>query len=126
VAKVWSFAIGRVCVEFAITQDMNYRYDGDDPDGEVQAMLDSGEMVAFDSDVRVLVDGEEVGTDSLGGSVYYFGKESEFWTAHRDPDPKNRNCFANDYKVGHYFPDMIREAIKDARRNLKEASNVEV
>ena len=76
--KVWSFAIGRVEVSLEIDQEPNYRYDGDDEDGETQAAIDSGEFIAFSSKVCVEIDGEEIAADYLGGSVYEFGKESEF------------------------------------------------
>jgi hypothetical protein len=127
--QVWSFRSGRVRVALEIRQDVGYRYDGDDEDGETQAALDCGEMVAFDSTLTVEVDGQEVGSDHLGGSVYYFGQESEFWTAHRDPNPANRNSTANPREgvcIGHYFPDMVREAIREARETLKTRELEEV
>jgi hypothetical protein len=121
---VWTFKTKRFCVMLKLEQDYGYRYDGDDPDGETQAKLDSGEYVAFDSDVVVYLDGEEIGRDSLGGSVYDANNVREFWTAHRDPDPKNRNCAANAYRIGHYFPGMVAEACKEARAFLAKAPRV--
>jgi len=108
-------------VELETSRDHRYRYDGDDENGEIQAALDSGEMVAFDSTVSVYlkIDGELLGQDNLGGSVYYADRIAEFWTAHRDSDPANRNCSANEYRVGHYFPDMVRAAIREARDEIR-------
>ena len=63
---VWTFDTARFRVALQITPDYAYRYDGDDEDGETQAKLDSGEYVAFDSRVVVMLDGEEIGSDSLG------------------------------------------------------------
>lgn len=121
-SKVWTFELGRVLVALHVEQEQNYQYDGDDEDGETQAKLDAGEYVAFWSRVTVAVDGVEIGSDSLGGSVYEFGKESEFWTAHRDPDPENRNTLAMKARnrcICHYFPGMVCEAIRAARETLK-------
>jgi hypothetical protein len=116
---VWTFSIGRITVRLEVEQEAHYRYDGDDPDGEVQYKLDTGEYIAFVS--RVVVerdDGEILGEDYLGGSVYEWCKVHEFWTAHRSPNPAHRNCMANAYRVGHYFPDMVREAVQEARKHI--------
>lgn len=119
---VWKFETLRFTVALEITEDFGYRYAGDDPDGEVQAKLDSGEYVAFDSDVVVYLDGEEIARDSLGGSVYAEDSVAEFWTMHRSPDPMHRNCSimraarGGNVGIGHYFPDMVRSAISDARK----------
>ena len=119
-SEVWSFKAGRVRVALEITRLPGYRYDGHDPGKRTQRELDRGDLVAFDSKVLVTLDGKPVGVDYLGGSVYHFGKESEFWTAHRDRNPANRNCSLNPgVSVGHYFPDMVHEAIRDARARLK-------
>ncbi|MGE3307742.1 MAG: hypothetical protein AB7I52_17435 [Rhizobiaceae bacterium] len=130
---VWTFATARFRVELGVAVDHGYRYDGDDEDGETQAKLDSGEYVAFDSRVRVTLDGVTVGEDHLGASVYDARGMSDFWTAHRDPDPMNRNCTLMraawrgegnpDAKVSicHYFPGMVAEAIAAARQHLAGA-----
>ncbi len=123
---VWKFAIGRVSVELEINQEQFYQYDGDDENGETQSAIDAGEFVAFHSTVRVYIDNLECAAEGLGGSVYEFGKESEFWTAHRDPDAMNRNCEAmraargENVIICHYFPGMVKEAIAAARECLGE------
>ena len=122
----WTFETARFRVVFSIERERGFKYDGEDEGGEIQAALDSGEMVAFSSAVEVFFEDEEsaIGSDYLGGSVYTDGTESEFWTAHRGADPMNRNCSimraANGERVsiGHYFPDMVRQAIAEARREL--------
>lgn len=101
---VWRFQTARFEVQLRIERDHNYCYDG----------------VAFDSEVRVLLDGDEIASDHLGSSVYAASKESDFWTAHRDSNPMNRNCSIfravhPNTSICHYFPDMVRSAIKDAR-----------
>lgn len=128
---VWTFETARFCVELRIQQDHGYQYDGDDEDGETQAKLDSGEYVAFDSLVTVTLDGKEVGWSSLGGSVYSTSTIEEFWTSHRDQDPMNRNCSlyrdamrakaGHECVICHYFPDMVSEAIAEARKTICDA-----
>lgn len=116
-APVWSFKTRRFLVSLTVSRIRGYQYDGDD-DGETQALLDSGEYVAFESVVRVELDGEEIAADYLGGSVYDADRVPEFWQAHRDADPNNRNTLAmreRNTSIGHYFPDMVRNAIADAR-----------
>lgn len=87
----------------------------------MKAKLDAGEYVAFDSSVTVWLDGHKVGEDHLGGSVYEASSVSDFWTAHRDSDPMNRNCSimrnerGGNVSICHYFPDMVRVAVSDAR-----------
>lgn len=120
---VWRFATARFEVKLQLAQDVGYQYDGDDENGETQAALDSGEYIAFDSRVVVYCDGRELGADYLGGSVYACDDYQEFWTAHRDPNPENRNCAATNAKhiICHYFPGMVRQAIGEARKALSEA-----
>jgi hypothetical protein len=119
---VWTFKTRRFRVTLSIEYVDGYQYDGDDEGGETQAALDCGEYVAFDSLVRVFCDGVEVGWGSLGGSVYGCNEVATFWTAHRDPDPMNRNCTAMraargpHVNIGHYFPSMVSEAVAMARK----------
>lgn len=122
--RAWKFRSGRFVVSLYIDQDYGYQYDGDDPDGETQAKLDEGEYIAFDSTVSVSLDGKEIGSDHLGGSVYAVDDMADFWTAHRSADPMNRNCSimraarGGNVCIGHYFPDMVRNAIKEAHAYL--------
>lgn len=118
---VWQFRTARFTVALFVERDGSFKYDGDDPDGETQDRLDSGEFVAFNSRVIVELDGEEIAADYLGGSVYEYDRVSEFWTNHRDPDPMGRNCSIMRAKKGanvaicHYFPGMVSAAISEAR-----------
>lgn len=125
--EVWSFKTKRFEVSLILERDRGYQYDGNDEDGETQAKLDSGKYVAFNSCVQVTLDGERIADSWLCGSVYSAEDYSEFWTAHRDSDPLNRNCTIMrrawrgggdpDAKVSicHYFPGMVAEACKAAR-----------
>ncbi len=119
---VWQFTTARFRVALYLERDANYTYDGDDPDGETQEKLDSGEFVAFNSDVIVYLDGNEIARDSLSGSVYDSDRVAEFYTDHRGPDPLNRNCSVrgDNVCIGHYFPDMVREAISQARDYVEQ------
>jgi hypothetical protein len=120
----WTFCTKRFEVTLRLERDHNYRYDGDDENGETQAALDSGEYVAFDSIVTVKVDGEFIASDSLGSSVYSRDTVAEFWTAHRDPNAMNRNSSimrasrGHNVAICHYFPGMVTDACKVARMNL--------
>ncbi len=118
---VWSFKTPRFTVKLQLAQDCGYQYDGDDEDGETQAKLDNGEYIAFDSRVVIYCDGREVGADSLGGSVYGRDDYSEFWTAHRTCPADGRNTLAMKARrmcICHYFPDMVRQAVAQARETL--------
>lgn len=99
------------------------------PDDEPDLSWRDEEQVEYDEThgvcyygmiVRVYCNSREIGNDSLWGCGY--SDPREFVTAHRDPDPLNRNSTARpDYpavRVGHYFPDMVAEAIRRARETL--------
>jgi len=119
---VWTFTTERFCISLEIEVESYPRYDGDDEDGEIQRQLDNGSLVQFDSRVVVELDGVEIGSDHLGASVYDPRTADEFWTAHRDPNHLNRNCSYNPgVNVCHYFPEMVREAIRQAREHLAKA-----
>lgn len=82
------------------------KYDGDDPDGEFQAMIDRGEMVMFDSEITVEYDGETIGRATLGNSVYRDGETFKFVTD------------------SGYFRDMLAEACNEARIHLSRYPRV--
>jgi len=124
---VWTFSTARFEIKLRLEHIDGYQYDGDDEDGETQAQLDGGELVAFDSSVEVWLDDECIGRSSLGGSVYGHSNFHEFWTAHRDPNPANRNCTSMrgqhpagpNVSICHYFPDMVHEAVQEARQYVR-------
>lgn len=105
---LWTFRSGRFLVGLTLEETPGYQYDGDDPDGETQAAIDSGEYVAFDSKVWVELDGEEIASDYLCGSVY--ADTQDFVSEHYGCRPKG---------YGAYFPDMVRQAIGEARDYLR-------
>ena len=123
---VWEFNTARLSVKLNLTRDRRFRYDGTDDDGEIQAKLDRGDYIAFDSELVVELDGEEIAADYLGGSVYSWSNVHDFYTGHRDPDPMRRACSLNPRNIGHYFPDMVREACKEARAKLAKLGTIRV
>lgn len=129
---VWRFDTARFSIRLEIDQDYHFQYDGDDESGGIQAALDSGNMIAFDFSVVVYLDEEEIASASLGGSVYEVGNIAEFWTAHRDPDPMNRNCSimraarGENVRIVHYFPDMVSTAVAEARKALRNDPHIRI
>ncbi|WP_316397329.1 hypothetical protein [Bradyrhizobium sp. 33ap4] len=95
-----------------------------DEDGETRAKLESGEYEAFGTVVDVFCNSAKVGSDSLWGSIYV--NPREFFDGHRDADPLNRNSSimrdarGQNVCICHYFPDMIRQAIREARETLDD------
>ena len=99
---IWSARTANFTV-YLILERSYEKYDGDDENGEIQAELDSGEMVMFDSKLVVETDinGEsiEIGVDYLGASVYRDGETAKF--IHDG-----------------YFADMLNLACANAREYL--------
>lgn len=94
-----------------------------DEDGETCSKLVSGEYEAFGTVVTVRTrSGTLLAETSLWGSIY--AKPADFFSAHRDPNPMNRNCMAmrearsSSAVICHYFPSLVSEAISDARKAL--------
>ncbi len=125
--KQWEFKTARFRVALYVEPEYDYRYDGDDgddgddEDGETQAKLNSGEYVAFCSTVVVYCDGRKLAQDSLGGSVYSADEVSDFWMAHRTSSSAYRNTLeqkAQHRAICHYFPSMVNEAIREARKAI--------
>lgn len=127
---MWQFTIGRFTIRAAIhpSQDIDLSWC---ETGETARNLDSGEWEAFDTCVSVEFNGVEIASDWLCQSIY--ADPREFFTDHRCADPMNRNCTIMraawrgegnpDAKVliCHYFPDMVRTAIAEARAWLASA-----
>lgn len=91
-------------------------------DEETIEAISRGEIDWFMARVVVLsLYGDELGSDYLGGCAYKDAQE--FFSSHRDPDPMNRNSSlmrnarGDNVVICHYFPSMVSEAIKDARRH---------
>lgn len=120
---MWTFHTRDWTVK-AVIADSMYADTSFDETGETADKIASGEWRAFDTTVKVYFRGQLIGEDALGESIY--ADPREFFTAHRDSDPLNRNCSVmraargDSSAICHYFPDMVREAIRNARRNIAE------
>lgn len=87
-----------------------------DETGETADKLQSGEWEAFQTAVTVYYRGAELGADYLGGSIY--ANPADFFKEHIGLAAKSR---ADGCNYGSYFPDMVREAISEARKALADA-----
>lgn len=120
---VWSFKTKRLEIALKLERVHGYKYDGDDEYGVIQAKLDSEEYVAFDSEVTVTLraTGDIIGRDNLGESVYDYETVADFYTSHHTSGDDGRNTLALREKnacICHYFPDMVQNALNEARRAL--------
>jgi hypothetical protein len=95
-----------------------------DETGEVAKGLESGRYSAFCARAQVLdSEGRVLAADYLGNCIYE--SAVEFSTAHRDPDPLNRNCSimravrGSNTVICHYFPSMVLGVCRDARAALR-------
>lgn len=84
-----------------------------DDTGETREKLQSGEWGAFLFRVQVQLDGDVIGEDVLGGSIY--ARPEEFGREHFGLAPK---CRADGRNYGCYYSDMMKEAIKEARARV--------
>lgn len=102
---IWTFETARFKVELILTAcdslDLSWC-----ETGETAANLDSGLWTAFDSEVRVSLDGRAIASDYLGQSIYE--DPTDFGTDHRKHS-------------GNYFTDMVSQAVKEARDYLANA-----
>lgn len=117
----WRFETARFSVEFhALPEDLDPADSFDFP--EAVEFASSGDPAAWFCAcvlVRDVETGEVLGRDILGGCSY--NSFEEFISSHRDADPANRNTLAlkaQNTVICHYFPDMVAEAITDARKTL--------
>lgn len=117
---LWEFNTARFAVRCTAEEEWDCDLSWDDT-GETAEKINSGEWCIFCAKVAVLLDGREIAADYISQCIY--ADPSEFVTAHRDPDPLNRNCTigkaARDGAfICHYFPDMVSIAIGEARKAL--------
>jgi hypothetical protein len=119
---IWSFETKNFLVTASIVPDNDLDLSWDESH-EIGDKLESGEYQAFGTIVSVYHKGKEIGSDSLWGSIY--SDPREFFQDHRSADPLNRNSSIMRAAKGeravicHYFPDMVRGAIRDARNTLR-------
>jgi hypothetical protein len=118
---VWQFETRNLRITLDITECL------DDPADQFQNGTDvddirNGRIAWFDARVRISTDGRELGADYLGGCAY--GDISDFYTEHRVADPLDRNSSimrasrGSNVYICHYFPSMVGEACREARKTL--------
>lgn len=115
--EMWRFETKRFAVIWDVTPSSDVDLSWDET-GETAENLDSGLWTAFDSRVRVFLDGVEIGSDYLGQSIYE--NPSEF----RDHIGLAVKARADGHNYGSYFTDMVRTAIDEARKHLCAAPRV--
>lgn len=107
---------------FRVTLSWQWEDDQDiswDDTGEVREKLESGEWGNYTFSVHVYLDGHEVASDHLGNSIY--ADPNEFAREHIGLAAKSR---ADGCNYGAYFPDMIRQALGEARREVNRMQSV--
>ena len=102
---MWIFKTKRFTIKWSIApdDDCDLSFDGT---GEVCAKLRAGEWFCFLSRVTVELDGRVIGEDYLGGSIY------------ANPADFRDHIGMNARGHGSYFSDMVREAVREARKSL--------
>lgn len=141
---VWSFETQKFIVELTFEPcDMPLESTFDDSVDDLdqlRADIECGKFLYFDALVTVSIKTDEgtpshwteehhpIAHDSLGACCY---KPGEFETGHRDADSDNRNTLAMKARntvICHYFPDMVRQAVREARHivGTYKAMNVRV
>lgn len=118
---VWQFETKRFRVALEIESEEMDPADSFQFQEDIDAVR-NGAVAWFGARVAVYLDDVRIAWDYLGGCAYETVRE--FYTAHRDPDPMNRNCEAyravrgENSAICHYFPGMVSEAISEARKWL--------
>ena len=106
--EMWRFETAR----FTVIWDVKPSDDVDiswDETGETAENLNSGLWTAFDSRMRVMLDGVEIAADYLGSSIY------------ENPSEFRDHVGMNAKGHGSYFSDMVRSAVSEARQALAAA-----
>jgi hypothetical protein len=96
-----------------------------DDKGDVAKKLRRGELVAFCARVRVLLHGQEIGVNYLGGCIY---ESYSAFMDHKECGKQNREYEKQGSYVrcGSYFSGMISETIGEARATLIQSREVKV
>lgn len=111
--RIWEFRTKNFLVAFDAEEEFDLDLSFDDT-GEISEKINDGELVAFCAAVRVYYRGAEIACDYLGQCIY------ESADAFRDHIGRNAKGY------GSYFSDMVREAIREARKALADAPRLRV
>lgn len=110
---MWTFSTPNFSVSWQITECQDLDLSWAEDDGETLRKLQDGIYTAFDSRIVVYCNGEEVGCDYLGQSIY--------------ENPKDfRDHIGSRGKYGSYFTDMVRSAISEARKSVLKLQKIHV
>lgn len=102
---LWSFQTKNFRVTWSIEPDHDCDISFDET-SETRDKLASGEWQCFSSKVAVFYDGNEIGADWLGGSIY------------ANPADFRDHIGMNSKGHGSYFSDMVRAACREARAHM--------
>jgi hypothetical protein len=122
---VWAFHTARFGIYLGVCpEDMDPAgcFELDEDIEEVR----NGDVAWFKARVAVFLNGKMIGADYLCGCAY--ADVSEFFQSHwKSPDDSRNTLAAKARNIcsGEYFPDMVREAIADARKLMAEASLID-
>lgn len=130
----WSFETKRFVVAFYAEHEELDPADSFEFEDDIDAVR-NGDVEWFCAIVRVFLkqpDDEllEVGSDVLGACAY--NSVREFTESHRGADPMNRNCSimraarGQNVSICHYFPGMVQEACREARKTLRSMQSLKV
>jgi hypothetical protein len=118
----WTHETARFLIALHIEPEEMDPADSFERDDDIEAVR-NGEVEWFSASVEVYgPEGELLGRDTLGGCAY--DSVRQFYTEHRCADPMNRNCSimrearGSNVVICHYFPDMVRNAISEARKAI--------
>lgn len=110
---LWQFKTRNFTVQWLVSPcyelDLSW-----DESGEAAENIESGFWEAFDSEMRVLFRGAEVGAAYLGQSIY------------KDVSDFRDHIGMNARGHGSYFSDMVREAVAEARIALANMPELRV
>jgi hypothetical protein len=126
---VWEFKTAQFCIALEIEPEDMDPADSFQFEDDIEAVR-SGAVEWFCAVVSVYYNGARISTDSLGACAYKSVRE--FYTSHRDPNPLNRNssimrtAHGANTCIGHYFPDMVANAIRDARHYLHNIQSIKL
>ena len=115
---MWRFKTAQFTVRARIVDDYSVDTSFDET-GETVERLERGDWSAFGTIVEVIKNDRVIGESSLWGNIY--ADPREFFVSHWDSEADYRNTLDMESKnsaVCHYFPELVREAIADARKTL--------
>lgn len=119
---LWTHETARFLIAFHAEPEDTDPADSFEREDDIEAVR-NGSVEWFQAVVEVYgPEGELLGADSLGGCAY--NSIREFYESHRDADPLNRNSSimraarGDNVCICHYFPDMVRNAISEARKHI--------